>query len=151
MSNVQESKVNVRRMKPGDIDAIMALDRELGSGRGLLSYKDMVATERGGRLNLSFVAEVDSKIVGFVMTQLVYLMIPFTEVCIIQGILVHPKYQEQRIGSKLMEGLLDHCQTEGINRIRALIPEGNAEVRQFAEWHGFRRSNIINFDKTFDS
>ncbi len=151
MSNVQESKVNIRRMTPSDFHAAMALDRELNSGRGLLSYQDMAATERGGRLDLDFVAEVDGKIGGFIMARLTYLMIPFTEVCIIQGIFAHPKYEEHHIGSKLMQGLLDHCQTEGINTIRALIPEHNAELRQFAEWHGFRRSNIINFDKTFDS
>jgi len=151
MSNVQEGKVNVRRMAPSDVHAILALDREIGSGRGLLADKDMAASQTGGRLDLSFVAEVDHKIVGFIMTQLVYLMIPFAEVCIIQGILVHPKYQEGGIGRRLMEGFLDHCRSEGINTVRALIPERNVELRQFAEQHGFRRSKIINFDKTIES
>ncbi len=151
MITAEKGTVNIRPMTPSDIHAVMALDREIGSGCGLLSYADMGATERGGRLDLNFVAEVDSKIVGFIMSRLVYLMIPFTEVCVIQGIFVHPKHQERNIGSKLLQGLLGHCQAEGINTIRALIPEHNIELRQFAERHGFRRSNIINFDKTFES
>ncbi|MGP8080873.1 MAG: N-acetyltransferase family protein [Dehalococcoidales bacterium] len=151
MNNVRENKVIIRHMTLDDVPAIIALDRELNSGSGLLSYNDMATIERGGRLDLNFVAEVDGKIGGFILAQLTYLMIPFTEVCIIQGIFADPKYHEHHLGSKLMQALLDHCQTEGINRIRTLIPEHNIELQQFAERHGFQRSNIINFDKIFDS
>jgi ribosomal protein S18 acetylase RimI-like enzyme len=151
MSNVEEAEVSIRRMTRNDIQAVLALDRKVGSGRGLLSYKDMATTDPGGPLDLSFVAEVDGKMSGFIMNRLAYLMVPFTEVCIIQGILVHPDYQKHGIASKLLQRLLEHCQTEGINTIRALVPERDEVLRHFVERHGFRRSNIVNFDKTFDN
>ena len=111
----------------------------------------MAATDPGGQLDSGFVAEVDGKVVGFVMTRLAYLMIPLTEVCIIQGMLIDPAYQGLGIGGKLLEGILGHCQAEGINTVRTLVPERNKELQHFVEAHGFRRSTIINYDKIFES
>jgi ribosomal protein S18 acetylase RimI-like enzyme len=78
-------------------------------------------------------------------------MIPFTEVCILQGIVIDPDYQGRGIGGKLLDELLDHCHAEGINTIRAIVPQGNKKLSLFVEAHGFRRSTIINYDKTFES
>jgi ribosomal protein S18 acetylase RimI-like enzyme len=151
MSTVKKDDVNIRPMTRSDIHAVLILDRKMSEGRGVLSYEDMAATDLGGPLDLSFVAEVEGKVIGFIMARLAYLMIPFTEVCILQGILVDSDYQGRGIGGKLLDGLLDHCHAEGINTIRAIVPQGNKELRLFIEAHGFRRSMIINYDKTFES
>jgi len=79
-----------------------------------------------------------------------YLMVPLTEVCIIHAILIHPDYQGRGIGRKLIQALLYHCQIEDIGMVRALIPEGNKELQSLFERQGFQRSNIVNFDKTFE-
>jgi ribosomal protein S18 acetylase RimI-like enzyme len=151
MSMVGKGAVNIRPMTRSDIHAVLALDRKIGEGGGLLSYTDMDATNPGGPADLSFVAETEGKVIGFIITRLAYLMIPFTEVCIIQGMLIDPAYQRQGTGSKLIERLLEHCQARGISTIRALIPEWNEELRHFVERYGFRRSTITNYDKTFES
>ena len=149
--NMTESgAVNVRRMMSSDIHAVLALDRRIGKGRGLVSYKDMATTDPGGPLDLSFVAEADGKIVGFILTRLVYLMIPFTEVCVMQALVVDPDYQRRGIGGKLVNVVLDYCHAEEINRVRALVEEGNEDLRRFVEQLGFRRSNIVNYDRTFE-
>ena len=151
MSANEKSIVNIRRMNQNDIDAVLALDRKISEERSLLNEQDIVASKFGGSLDLNFVAEIDGKVVGFIMSRLAYLMIPFTEVCIIQGLVTDPAYQGNGIGSRLVASLLDHCQTEGINTIRALVPERDKKLQHFIEVQGFQRSNIINYDKTFDS
>ena len=151
MSNVEQSAVSIRPMTHSDIHAVLALDRKISKGRGLLGYKDMAATDPGGPLDVSFVAEVGGNIIGFVMSRLAYVMIPFTEVCILQGILVDPDYQSRGIGVRLLGKLVGYCQDEGINTIRALVEEGNDELRRFVERLGFRRSTIVNYDKAFES
>jgi ribosomal protein S18 acetylase RimI-like enzyme len=78
-------------------------------------------------------------------------MVPLTEVCIIHAIFIHPDYQGRGIGSKLVEALLNHCQTEGIGTVRALIPKDNKELQALFKRQGFKRSHIINFDRTFES
>jgi ribosomal protein S18 acetylase RimI-like enzyme len=87
--------------------------------------------------------------VGFSINRSMYLMVPLTEVCIIHAILVHPDYQRHGIGKKLIEALLNHCEKEGIDTVRILIPRGNKELRALFERQGFQRSRIVNFDKTF--
>ena len=151
MNTGEKEKVLIRPMTRDDIHAVLALDRKIGEGRSSLSYTDMDSLNPGGPADLSFVAEIEGKVVGFVMTRLTYLMIPFTEVCIIQGMLIDPAYQGRGTGSRLMERLFENCRSRKINTIRALVPEFNKELREFVEFHKFYRSNIVNYDKTFES
>jgi GNAT superfamily N-acetyltransferase len=150
MNKTEQEVVNIRPMMKDDIHAVLALDWKAGRTGSLLSYKDMVALNLGGSLDVSFVAVVGGKIVGFVITRLAYLMIPFTEVCIVQGMLVDPGYQGRGIGTKLFEKLFEHCHSRGINTIRALVEERNEELQQFVQQLGFHRSPIVNYDKTFE-
>ncbi len=147
----KEKDINLRRMAQTDIDAVLALDRKVGRGQNHITYRDMIATDPCGPLDLSFVAEIDNKVVGFVLARLAYLYIPFTEVCLIHGIVADPEYRGHHIGSKLVNELISHCELEGINTVRALVAEHDTELRKFVEYLGFRRSNITNYDKTFES
>jgi len=151
MGSEEQFLAKVRRMLRSDIGAVLALERRIGKGYSRISHKDMVATDPEGALDLSFVAESDGQLIGFVLARLAYLGIPLAEVCIIHGIVVDPDYQRHGIGGKLVNALVDHCHAEGINTIRALVEEGNAELRLFAEQMGFRRSKVINYDKTFEA
>jgi ribosomal protein S18 acetylase RimI-like enzyme len=149
MSNKEKGSVSIRPMTRSDIHAVLALDRKYGRARGDLSYKDMATIDPGGPLDVSFVAEIGDNIIGFVIARLAYVMIPFTEICVIQGILVDPDHQGLGIGSNLLGTLMRYCQDEGINTIRTLVEEHNDKQRRFVERLGFRRSNIINYDKTY--
>ena len=151
MSATERIKVNIRRMERGDIDAVLALDKEIGRGKSSITYRDMIANDPGGPLDLSFVAEADSRVVGCILARLAYVYIPFTELCLIHGIVVAPDYQRHGIGSRLVNELLSHCQDEEINTVRALVGERDTELRQFIEHLGFRRSTIVNYDKTLES
>ena len=151
MSNSKEAKVSIRRMTSSDIHEVLVLDRIIrGSRCDVISYDDLAAANPGTPPDVSFVAEGDGKIVGFSINRSMYLMIPLTEVCIIHAILTHPDYQGRGIGRKLIQALLYHCQVEDIGTVRALIPEGNKELQSLFERQGFQRSNIVNFDKTFE-
>ena len=45
----------------------------------------MVASQLGGIRDLSFIAEVDGHLAGFVLARIEYLGIPISEVCMIQS------------------------------------------------------------------
>ena len=152
MKRAKESKVKIRRMVHSDIHEVLVLDRIIrGSRRDIIKYEDIASVNPGTPPDLSFVAEVDGRMVGFSINRSMYLMVPLTEVCIIHAIFVHPDYQKRGIGSKLIRALLKHCQTEGIGTVRALIPRGNKELKILFERQGFQRSRVMNFDKTFES
>ena len=151
MSNTKEAKVNIRRMERNDIHEVLALNRIIqGSSRDVISYEDLASANPGTPPDLSLVAEVDGKIVGFSINRSMYLMVPLTEVCIIHAIFIHPDYQKRGIGRKLIQSVLYHCQIEDIDTVRALIPEGNKELQALFERQGFQHSNIVNFDKAIE-
>jgi len=152
MSNSKEAKVSIRRMIRSDIHEVLALDRIIrDSGRDVIRYEDLASANPGTPPDLSFVAEIDGKIVGFSINRSTYLMVPLTEVYIIHAILIHPDYQGRGIGRKLIQALLNHCQTVGAGTVRALIPEDNKELQAIFERQGFQRSHIVNFDKTLET
>jgi predicted N-acetyltransferase YhbS len=151
MPVTKKENITIRRMTHDDIDAVLSMDRKLSGGKSNMSYRDMIITDPGGPLDLSFVALLDDKIIGFIMAKLVYIYIPLSEVCLIHGIIVDPHYQRSHIGSKLFNHLFDHCQLEDIYTVRALVSDSDSEVRRFIEQLGFHRSKIINYDKTFES
>jgi ribosomal protein S18 acetylase RimI-like enzyme len=151
MSKAGEAKVNIRRMTRSDIHEVLFLDRVVtGQRRDVIKYEDIASANPGTAPDMSFVAEVGGKLVGFSINRSMYLMVPLTEVCIIHAILVHPDYRGLGIGSKLIQALLKHCQTEGIGTVRALIPRGSKELQAMFERQGFQRSRIVNFDRTFE-
>jgi ribosomal protein S18 acetylase RimI-like enzyme len=143
--------LNLRRMTRSDIDAVLDIDRKIGGGRGLITYRDMVAVDPGGALDLSFVAEVGGKIAGFILARLMYVGVPFVEIAVIQAIVVDPDSQRQGIASRLVNALLGYCHAERINTIRAVSDERNADLKRFFQRLGFRRSELINYVKTFES
>lgn len=152
MKKAEKAKVTIRRMIRSDIHEVLFLDRIItGQRRDVIKYEDIASANPGTPPDMSFVAEADGKIIGFSINRTMYLMVPLTEVCIIHAILVHPDYRGQGIGSKLIEALMNHCQTEGIGTVRALTPLDDKELQALFKRHGFQRSHIVNFDKTFES
>jgi ribosomal protein S18 acetylase RimI-like enzyme len=150
MSKAKATEVSIRRMTRSDLHEVLVLDRIVRSSeRDVIKYEDIASADPGTPPDLSFVAEIGDRMVGFSINRSMYLMVPLTEVCIIHAILVHPDYQRHGIGKKLIEALLNHCEKEGIDTVRILIPRGNKELRALFERQGFQRSRIVNFDKTF--
>jgi ribosomal protein S18 acetylase RimI-like enzyme len=146
----EKRKVTIRRMTSKDIGAIIDFDRKVSKGQSHVTYRDMLTNKMGGALDFSLVSEVEGKVIGFIVAQLMYLGMPFTEVCVIQGIVVDPEYRRLGIGSQLVEALMNSCCEKQINTIRALVAEDDTEIRHFAEQLGFHRSPIINYDRSFE-
>jgi len=148
---MEKDTIKIRRMTRADTLDVVDLDRKISRGQSRITYRDLISTDPEGPLDLSFISEIEGKVIGFILARLAYVGIPFTEVCIIHGVLVDPNYQRSGVGSKLVNALLGYCCNEGIYMVRALVAEHDNELRNFVQQLGFRTSTIVNYDKTFDS
>ena len=141
MNTTEKNAVKIRRMVRSDIDPLVAI------WWNDIPRKEMVASQLGGRPDLSFIAEVGGRLVGFILARLEYQGFPITGVAVIHTIAVEPGHQGQGIGSLLVDRLQSHCKAEGIQTMRALIPQHDSKLRKIFEHLGFRPSITINFDK----
>ncbi|MCX7911918.1 MAG: GNAT family N-acetyltransferase [Dehalococcoidales bacterium] len=108
--------------------------------------KEKLASQLGGRDDLSLIAEHGGHLVGFVLARLMYTGVPLTMVCVIFYIAVRPEYRGKGIGSLLVETLKQNCKATGIHTLRALIPREDTRIIQYFTKAGFQPSQIINLD-----
>jgi ribosomal protein S18 acetylase RimI-like enzyme len=152
-------EAKIRPMESGDIDAMIALYSKIreekipGVKRSRLSYRgamtsdEVALTNPGGPLDLSLVAEIDGKFVGFIWARQAFAGIPVAEVGIIHMLIVDPNYQKQGIAAKLVEALTKRCQERGVNTVRAVIDERHWELQNYFQKLGFQRSELVIFTR----
>jgi ribosomal protein S18 acetylase RimI-like enzyme len=141
MKTVERNKVKIRRMVSSDITPT------LGIWWADIPEKEMVASQLRGPLNLSFIAEYDGFMVGFVLAALIHAGFPMTGMGVVYLIEVSPDYQKGGIGKMLIEALEEYCKTKGINTIRACVHADDNNMIKYFTKAGFCRSNVLNFDK----
>jgi ribosomal protein S18 acetylase RimI-like enzyme len=146
MSKIVDSEIIIRRMMRSDIDPILVLDEKIGQGQSKVSYRDLVVTDPGGPLDFSFVCEYKGIIIGFILARLAYMGLPLIATCVMGAIAVDPDYQEQGIGSKMVNKVLDRCYNEDVPRARALIDEEDIDLARFFQRLSFQRSKFANYD-----
>ena len=160
MTSGNKGAVTIRPMDKGDIDAVLAIYNKIReekipgvkrsrlSYRGAMTYEEVALTDPGGPLDLSFIAEVNGKVAGFIWSHLAYVGIPIDEVGIIYMLIVDPDYQKQGIAGKLVEALSKRCRDRGVNTVRAVVDERHWELHNYFQKLGFHRSELVIYTKT---
>ncbi len=108
--------------------------------------KDILASQMGGRFDLSLIAEYEGHLAGFLLARLIYAGLPMTGVAVMFFIAVNPEYHGQGIGSLLINTLKSNCKAAGIKTVRALVPQNDAKMMAYFKKAGFSRSRTINLD-----
>lgn len=141
MKPINKSALKIRRMVSSDI--VPALEIWWAE----IPEKEMVASQLRGTLDLSFIAEYEGILAGFILAKLVYAGFPMTGTGVVFLIAVNPDYQRSGIGTMLINALEKHCQSRGIDAIRAIIPEHDTKMVKYFTGAGFGKSEMINYDK----
>jgi ribosomal protein S18 acetylase RimI-like enzyme len=144
-----ESKIRVRPMEPMDIDSVLAIDSKITGVRRAATYTDLIIGDLGKIPDLSFVAEVDGEVQGFLLARRAYFGEPFDEVGMIHILGVEPDYQRQGIATKMVDALIEACQEKKLNAVRIMINEKDEQLRGLFERSGFRRGKLVDYTKKF--
>jgi N-acetylglutamate synthase-like GNAT family acetyltransferase len=135
-------------MEPKDSGAIIDLYRILSGAGMTVNLIELFTEDIKVSLDLSFVAEFNYKIVGFILARRAYIGAPVVEVCLIQGLLIHPLYQGQEIETHLVESLTDRAKSMGIKFIRAILNANDPRMEKFFAHMNFVRAQVAVYDKT---
>lgn len=144
-----KSKIRVRPMEPEDIDSVLAIDSKITGVRRAATYTDLIIGDLGKIPDLSFVAEVNGEVQGFVLARRAYFGEPFTEVGLIQILGVDPDHWRQGIATQMVNALVETCQSKKLNAVRIMIDESDDQLQHLFQRLGFRRGKLIDYTKTF--
>jgi ribosomal protein S18 acetylase RimI-like enzyme len=135
-------------MEPADIDSVLAIDRKITGVRRAATYTDLLIGDLGKIPDLSFVAEVNGEVQGFLLARRAYFGEPFTEVGLIQILGVDPDYWRQGIASQLVNALVETSQAKKLNAVRIMVDESDNQLQALFSHMGFKRGQLIDYTKT---
>ena len=138
----------IRAMGPSDIGVIFDIDRSLTGVERAVTHSDLISGDLGNALDLSVVAAIGDRVIGFALARHVYIGEPVVEAGLIQGLGVHPLHQRQGIAAWLVSALTEHCQSRGIKTLRVVLSDRDSQMEGFFDRMGFHHAQLVVYDKT---
>lgn len=151
---VQESlRVTTRALTSDDAAAVRQLDQEiLGADRSSSWDEYMDRFLAMSRLSYatrpwwgSQVAEVDGRVVGFILAERQSAGYGLPPGARIVAIAVHPDFRRIGVGQRLIDALKDDCRRQGITQIYSLLEMEDQRDADFLEACGFDAAKLKVF------
>ena len=140
-------EVKIRSMESKDSGPVLELYR-IVSGAGMsITLIDLVTEDIKESLALSFVAEVNYQVVGFILARRAYIGAPVVEVSLIQALIINHLHRGQDIEDQLVEALTERSKSMGIKTIRVILSTNNPQMEKFFSHSNFNRAQVIVCDK----
>lgn len=143
-------KLRLRRLEARDVTEISKILKAITEKRGTKDYQRAVEEEVKREERVSFVAELDGKVVGFIITYILYGAFGVEKSAWIGLFGVDPKYMGRGVGERMAREVFDSLRKIGIKNIFSSVRWDSTDVLSFFKSLGFDRSNFINLEKTVD-
>jgi ribosomal protein S18 acetylase RimI-like enzyme len=140
-----KDKVIIREMGPEDLEGILEIERATKGDKRAATYAPVPDSCIGGEIGTSVVAEVEDKIVGFVLGRVVGSPHELRNVAWIELIGIHPEYQRQGVGRKMVEAWKERCRKKGIKKVHIMLNWRDWRMLSFFESLGFIRGDLTDF------
>jgi ribosomal protein S18 acetylase RimI-like enzyme len=142
-------QVNVRMIRMNDLDGVVAIDK-LITGQERREYyqrKLEQAVDNRHNVNASLVAEVDGRLVGFMMGDVFFGEYGIPDAtATIDTIGVHPDFQKHGVASDLMDQFLMNMKAANVKKIYTLVNWNDFALEGFFSRHKFQPSKRISLE-----
>lgn len=136
-------------MKGDDISAVAAIDALVSKQERRQYYERKIdaVINNPHNINTSLVAELDGKVVGFIMGDVYFgeFGIPETSATI-DTLGVHPDYQNRGVAHDLMDQFLTNMKAVGVSKVYTLVNWSDFALEHFFANHKFLPSRRINLE-----
>jgi ribosomal protein S18 acetylase RimI-like enzyme len=140
---VETTQIVVRPLSELDIDSITRIDEKVGGKYRPNFWEDRVAYYLRRDPEASRVAEIDGKVVGFMLADLKGGEFGLEETSgWIERFGVDPDYRGRGLGRRLFAALVEHFRSVGAERLRTLVDARQPEQKGFLEALGFAASDM---------
>ncbi|MFC2021589.1 GNAT family N-acetyltransferase, partial [Chloroflexota bacterium] len=110
-----------------------------------ITYNSLITGEHGEELDLSFVAEVDNQVIGFILARHAYFGESAVEVGMIQILGVDLDYRRRGIATQLIDAFMAKCKAGGLNTVRAMINMNDSQLKGLFTHMHFRQGQLIDY------
>ncbi|MDD5249503.1 MAG: GNAT family N-acetyltransferase [Rhodocyclaceae bacterium] len=139
----------MRVLKKDDLEAIVAIDATVSrqNRREYYERKISTITDPSRSINSSIVAEVNGKVVGFIMGDVYFgeFGIPETSATI-DSLGVDPALQNKGLASELLDQFMMNMKAAGVNKVYTLVNWDDFALEKFFARHKFAPSKRINLE-----
>lgn len=146
-------EIYVRSLEKGDLPAIVDMEeKQTGVARPVYWEKRIEMSEAIRPHWASLVAEIDNRVVGFVLGRAGELEfgLPGT-VAWIEMIGVDPAYRRRGVAQELVNKFAESAEDHGIRTIFTLITNNQTEMQQFFSRLGFVNGKMLHYQKEITS
>ena len=140
-------KVNVRRLRKEDAGAVARIDAAITKMPARLDFERFVGEEVERETDASFVAMINRKVVGFMISYITSGNFGADQCAWIAMFGVDPKHMGQGIGIRLAEEIFQYYKDKGIVKIYTSVRWDSTDILSFFKTLGFERSDFINLRK----
>lgn len=144
------SRLVIREVWEEDIDDIRVIEHSIGGRHRSATYQDPMTAYVGGELSVSLVAELDGKVVGFLLGRTWQGGTGEPGDAWLDLIGVSLEHQKRGVGSRLVEVFLDGCKKQGVKAARVIVTKGDEPLQRFLEKRGFATGELVNLRKRLD-
>jgi ribosomal protein S18 acetylase RimI-like enzyme len=139
--------VQIRRLRKEDAADIKKIDAAVTKGSSALDFERMTGEEVDRTVDASFVAEMDGKVVGYMISYFTSGSFGVDKCAWIAMFGVDPKIMGQGIGKRLAEEIFNLCKRRGITDVFTSVRWDSTDILSFFKTLGFERSDFINLRK----
>ena len=133
-----EATIVVRAVNEHDVEAIVDIDAASSKRRRPQYFRSIFERSKNSPMQVSLVAEIDGRIVGFLLASVYYGEYGIAEpTASIDAIGVRPDVRRQRVGHELMEQLRSNLGALGVTKFRTEVSWDRIELLAFLASEGF--------------
>jgi len=146
MDNLLKNLV-IRRVKIEDADDMTRIQAAITKTLTKIDFKQVIEEQVLKNDDASFVAEIDGKVAGYMISYIVYGGFGLEKSAWIATLGVDTKFMGQGIGKRLAEEIFRVYQEKGIQHIYTSVRWDSVDLLSFFKTLGFDRSNFVNLKK----
>ena len=140
----------IRRLEARDADDISRIQEAITKQPVAIDYRTVVEAEARKEDRVSFVAELDGKVVGYMITYIIYGGFGLEKSAWVGLFGVDPRYMGLGIGKMLAREVFDVFRKLNIGNIFTSVKWDSTDLLSFFKFLGFDRSDFVNLEKTLD-
>lgn len=149
MNNLPDNFL-IRSIKIEDADDIGRIMTAITKSPAKIDFRQVIEEQVQSDKDASFVAEIDGKVAGFMISHIVYGGFGLEKSAWIVTLGVDPKFMGRNIGNKLAEEILGVYRDRGIKHVFTSVRWDSVDLLSFFKTLDFDRSNFINLRKDLD-